>query len=290
MDHAAADCLSFSGFFTKAMPREEGGLRFVYLEAANESRDYQGEIILAKALNDSADYYLRYGNVDVDHVTMIGAAKGIPNYLSFEVGRPEVVKVDGTKTFVKAALYQGETKAAEMANTVWDTLTKLKPPARWYPSVGGGILDRDPADKSIVRKVRWTNIGLSRTPVNLAVPTISTVPMGVLAKSWGPGGLDMRKALEAGYGTDSATLSGGAALRTESLDGAPQKDGIPQSYFDFRDRMAGDVRRRRVAANSQAMQAHGASQYGLSEDQSAQWTDRFIQDLGRGLKAKKASN
>ena len=56
------DCL-------KAMPAMEGGRRFIFMEASNQARDYQGEIVLAKALAESADYYRQFGNLDLDHIT-----------------------------------------------------------------------------------------------------------------------------------------------------------------------------------------------------------------------------
>lgn len=286
MPHAAADdVLSFTGFF-KAMPRAEGERRFIYMEAANETRDLQNETVLAKALAASSAYFLRYGNVDVDHITQIGPAMGMKDAPAYEVGRPVDVRVtEGTApaVFVKAELYRGDTPMAEMANRVWDGMTKLQPPQRWYPSVGGAVSDRDPLNKSIIRAVRWTNIGLSKTPVNPGVPTASAVPLDVLAKSWGPGGLDLRKALEAGYGTDMATLSGGGALRTQSLD-----TGV-QSYFDFRDRLAKDLLAQVVTANSAAMQAHAVGSMGLSEDRAARFVERFMRDLQSGLKKRATS-
>lgn len=51
------------GGLLKATPTEERGERFLYFEASNEDVDHQNEIVLAKALSESADYYLRHGNV-----------------------------------------------------------------------------------------------------------------------------------------------------------------------------------------------------------------------------------
>lgn len=284
---AATEYLSIPDFL-KATPAEEAGERFVYFEASNEARDLQGEIVLAKALADSADYYLKFGNVDVDHVTQIGAKAGIPKYNLFEIGRPVEARVSGGKTFVKAQLYRGDAPVAEMANDVWDSLTKISPPARWYPSVGGAVLDKvqdlDPKTRTartVIKRVRWTNIGISRTPVNQTVPTISTVPVGVLAKCWGAGGLDLTKALEAGYGTDSAALSGGAALRTQSLDRKVQ------SYWDFRDRLAGDIRAKKVHPTADRLVEHAAAHYGLGKADAAEWCERFLADLKVGLKKRK---
>jgi hypothetical protein len=186
----------------KATPREEGGVRFVYLEASNESVDYQGEVVLAKALSESADYYLRYGNLDLDHYTQIGAKQGIPNYEMYEIGRPVDVQVRDGKTFVKGQIYSGTGPAAERANGFWSSLVDLSPPARWYPSVGGKVITKsvaiDPetkAKRAVISQVRWTNIGFSKTPVNLSVGAVSTVPIGVLAKSMCAEGIDFAKTL-----------------------------------------------------------------------------------------------
>jgi len=188
------DCL-------KATPFEEGGQRFVHMEASNESIDHQQEVVLADALKQSADYFLQYGNLDIDHITQIGAKQGIPDYALFEIGQPVDVKVRGRKTFVKGRIYSGDGQAAEKANQFWESLTELNPPARWYPSVGGQVTERgeamDPKTgmaHKVVKAVRWTNIGFSHTPVNITIPTVSTVPLGVMAKSWGAYGLDMTKA------------------------------------------------------------------------------------------------
>lgn len=274
----------------KASPVEEGGERFIYLEASNEALDQQREIVLAKALADSADYYLRYGNLDLDHLTQIGAKAGIADYPLYEIGRPVAVKVDGKRTFVKGQIYQGEGPVADKANQFWDSLTAINPPQRWYPSVGGAVLEKavevDPATqerRAIIRKVRWTNIGFSKTPVNADVPTVSTVPFGALAKSWGMGGLDIAKALEAGYGTDAGDLAGGAALRRQSLDGAPV------NYWDFRERLAGAMRSRRLARPDAArLLEYATSTYGLSQAEAAEWVERFMRDLRDGLQKRRA--
>jgi hypothetical protein len=170
----------------------------------------------------------------------------------------------------------------------WDSMTRQKPAQRWHPSVGGSVIDRgtevDPKTKQpckVIRAVRWTNIGFSKTPVNHTVASVSVVPFGALAKSWGPGGLDISKALEAGYGTDVATLTGGAALRTESTDRKVQ------SYWDFRDRLSDDVLQKRVEASPAALMKHASNHYGLDRHEAAQWTERFLTDLRDGLQHRK---
>lgn len=274
--------------FLKATPAEEGGDRFIYLEASNEARDFQGEIVLAKALEESAEYYKRYGNLDLDHLTQIGAKQGIADPYLYQIGTPVDVKCRAGKTWVKGAIFKGDTPVAAHANKFWDSLTKLSPRKRWFPSVGGGVVAKGPVfdpetrqTNTVVSKVRWTNIGFSATPVNPAVQQVSTVPIGVLAKSWGPGGLNLTKAMEAGYGTDSAALEGGAALRKQSLDRKPQ------NYWDFRDTVAKAIRTRAVAGTAQSIVDHAHADLGMSQSHAAEWTERFHADLRDGINQRK---
>jgi len=264
----------------KATPAEEAGDRMLYLEASTEDPDYQNEVVLAKALEESAGYYLRHGNVDISHYTVLGPRSGLSNFLEYEIGRPVDVRADGTRTFVKAQLYRGDSPQAKNAGMVWESLTRQDPPQRWYPSVGGQVLSKsvriDPqtgAKVAVVDKVRWTNTALDRCPVNTIVGTASTVPLGVFAKSMGA--FVMAKTLEAGYGTDSATLVGGAALRKQSLHGSMA------NYWEFRDRLADDVRSLRAGANPGAkdLVAHATTQYGLPDDGAAEMVERFMRDL-----------
>jgi hypothetical protein len=271
----------------KATPAQEGRNRFIYLEAANEAKDQQNEIVLAKALEESASHYLRFGNIDIDHKSMPAVAKmlDIRDPEMWEIGTPVDVRIDGKSTFVKAQLFTGDTPLSERANMVWDSMTKLNPPRRWYPSVGGKVLaksDRiDPKSGSkvgVVSKVRWTNIAVSQQPVNQTVGGVATMPFGVLAKSWSAGGFDLTKALEASYVTDASAKTGGAALGAQSLD-----TGVT-SYFDFRDRLSKAVREHRLrGVNAEAMTAYSQKSFGLSPDEAAEWVDRFLRDLKKGL-------
>lgn len=270
----------------KATPRVEDGQRIIYIEASNEAVDHQGEVVLAKALADSADYYLRHGNLDIDHYTLVGPRMGIRDSNLYEIGRPaEVTSRDG-KTFVKGIVYSGTGPAAEQANIFWSSLTDINPPQRWYPSVGGAIpaggkvVEFDPKTNKrrvMVKATRWTNIGFSKTPVNPAVPTVSTAPFGALVKSWSADGIDFdafNKALTAGYGTDSATLAGGGALSTQSLH------GVPLSYVEFRDSMLEDLKAGSVGANpsSRDLVMQASRLYGIDLDTAANYVSRFLRD------------
>lgn len=286
------------GQMLKATPQMDGGQRIVYFEASNEGVDQQNEVIAAKALAESAEYFKRYGNIDLEHYTLLGKPNisqgrpGIPGCELYEIGRPSEVRQNGKTTFVKAEIYSGAGPAAENANMFWSSITEVNPPQRWYPSVGGSVLaksvETDPVTrmrKAIVSKVRWNNIGVSKTPVNQHVGTCATIPLGAFAKSWGATGLDFAKALEAGYGTDSATMTGGAAMRQQSLD------GVVHSYFDFREKLAGAMRSGTAGKNPGARELveFAAKKFSLSPSQAAEWVERFLRTVKNGLNKRSMS-
>lgn len=274
----------------KATPAQEGDRRFIYLEASREARDQQNEVVLAKALEESADHYLKFGNIDIDHKSMPAVARmhGIENPELWEVGAPVEVRVDGASTFVKAELFTGHSSLAEKANMVWDSMTQLRPPRKWYPSVGGKVLAKsvklDPKSGEkigVVSSVRWTNVAISQQPVNQHVGGIATIPFGVLAKSWGADGFDMAKALTASYATDAGAKTGGAAMGMQSLDTGTS---TPTSYFDFRERLSKAVKQGEPQGMSaDALVSFSAGKFGLSLDEAAEWVGRFLSDLKSGL-------
>lgn len=282
---------SFRTMF-KARPAEEKGERFIYLEASQEQPDIENEVVLAKALAEAAPHFLKFGNIDIDHKSMAPVAKmyGITDPTEWEIGIPVDVEVNGPVTMVKARLFQGDTPLAARANMVWDSMTKLDPPARWYASVGGAKLAKsrgvDPATESavsLVTKVRWSNLAISRTPVNPHVAAVSTVPFGMLAKCWTPDGWDLAKALEASPGvTDVATMTGGSALGKQSLDSRVK------SYFDFRNKISQALLAGESDQSAAAMIAHSVHSFGLSPDEAAAYVDRFMSDLSKTLKRKKS--
>lgn len=287
------------GSLLKATPSVDGGRRFLFMEASNEGLDQTQEVVLAKALADQIGFYEKYGNIDIDHYTVIGAKHGIPDYLTYEIGKPlEVRQRDGV-TFVKAELFAGAGPMAEKANMVWDSIYKLKPAQRWYPSVGGAVLAKslafDPKTgqkRHLITKVRWTNIGISKTPANPHVQGLSVIPMEVFAKSLLAGGdidWSMAKSLTAGYGTDSMTMEGGAALRKESLDGSPPSGRDAMNYWQFRERMSAAIRGGEAGSTPSAvtMVAHAVRAFDLTQDQATEWVERFLGDLKSGLSRRK---
>lgn len=276
------DFLSFD-LMLKATPSAEGGRRFIYFEASNEGVDQQGERVLAKALGDSSDFFLKFGNIDIDHYTILGPKLGMKDAMTYEIGRPVAVDIKGEKTFVKAELYQGEGPLAEQANMVWESMTSLNPPARWYPSVGGAVLAKsmqiDPETHNkvaVIDKVRWSNVGLSRTPVNQHLPCATAAPIGTFAKSLNG---FIVKALEASYSTDVSTLTGGGALGMQSLD-----TGSPYSYHDFRERMADALSQSLVGSQTEhGLIAYAVSHFSMPPEAAAEWVSRFLGDLKSSL-------
>ena len=272
----------------KARPATEGDDRIIYVEASTEARDQEGEVVLSKALRDSLDVFMKFGVLDLDHKSMPSVAikYGIPqeDCPKWILGQPVAVKFDGDKTLVKARLRQGDTPLAAQANQVWDGLTKLNPPDRYYASVGGSVLARevriDPKNGDripVITKTRWNNLALSLQPVNQHLDAASTLPIGTFAKAFG--GFVLSKALEAGTATDAAAMVGGQALGQQSLD-----DQI-HSYFDFRERLSQAIRNKRVGRD---ITNYAMNAFGLTADQASEWAERYAQDLTKSLANRRA--
>lgn len=230
------------GSFFKSRPVEEGGQRFIFCEAANEAWDQQRERIMKAALLGSRDLFLRHGNLDLDHLTMVGHKLGIENPHIYELGQPVEVREGDFGVFVKGRIYEkGPNK--DIADYFWKSLTESEPPMRWQTSVGGTPVERrtvlDPHSakpRRIITKAKWVNLAFSKQPVNLSMPSgVSVQPIGAFVKSvlfglgetccddescGGDGSCDVLKTITAGYGTDAAALTGGAALRRQSLAGS----------------------------------------------------------------------
>lgn len=205
------------GVALKATPGLEAGLRVLWIEPSNEEVDIEQERVLQQALLASAEHYLKHGNVDIEHLTIYGwryphlvRAAGYSSPRELEIGRPVEVREHDGRVLVKARIYSGPT--AKAANWFWSTITEFDPPMLWYPSIGGTRPVREcrPDGVCDVVGLEWTNIGLSQLPKNRHVPPVSTVSPD-----------EFLKAVTAGFGTDTAQLTGGGALRRESLEGVP---------------------------------------------------------------------
>jgi len=272
----------------KARAATEGSDRIIYVEASSEDRDIDGEVVLSKALQASADYFLKFGVVDLDHKSMPAIALKLGLVAEeWAVGQPTEVRFDGSTTLVKAKLYSGDTPLAAKANVVWDGLTKLNPPARYYASVGGSVLGRevrvDPTNREripVVTKTRWNNLALSTTPANPHLATASTAPVGVFAKSMN--GFVLHKGLEAGYGMDMAGLVGGSALRIQSLDAGK----AIKSYWQFADEASALMSSGAFPMTKRALADYARDELSIPQQQADDWSERFFYDLHAGLTSK----
>lgn len=193
--------------FLKATPHTEGDDRFLRIEPTNEDRDISGQVVPRDVLARSAAYYQKFGNVDISHYThpKISKEKNILNPREWEIGVPVEVRVEPT-ILVRAQIYRGH----EKADWFWKTQVEQHPPMPWWPSIGGAsVVGPD----GVITQALWDNIGLDNRPVNKTVPHVT-----VLAPT------EFLKALVGAGGPDTSTLTGGAALRRESLFGANRRD------------------------------------------------------------------
>ena len=261
--------------FFKARAATEGDDRFLYCEPSSGQWDLQGERTLAKALVDSAEYFLKFGAIDIGHFSMphpklrrIAREYGFDQPDLAKVGIPLEVRQNGEgQVVVKAQLYRGDTKAAEQANLLWE---QLLVGGRYYPSIGG-----TPLAKSCLRgntqctitAARWSNIGLWQEPVDVMVKAVSIMPMSAFAK-----------ALIAGGGTDVATLDGGATLRRESLGDDPAYWRAATSYL-----RGAECPHRGLDPSHDMLKAHFRDCGGFDQDAAANAADRLLWELNELL-------
>lgn len=260
MQGTTQENISVSELLWKSTPKVEGGKRLIYCEPSNEATDLDNERMLRQALMDSAEYFLSKGNIDIEHLTLLGLQKGIQNPRQYEIGRPVDVKFDGGRTFVKAEIYQGAGSELDQANFFWKSITEFTPAMPWFPSVGGHIRDTamihpkgSPAPVKAIKKVYWNNIGFAREPVNHTVPGVSVIPMGSFAKCWIGAGSTLEytpilKTIQAGYGTSLPDLMGGGALRRESLHGV-------STYAPAADRLIEAMKQGRIKSKGSRLSA-----------------------------------
>jgi len=263
-------------FMLKATAREEDGKRFIYTEPSNENQDAQNERVMRKALAASAEHYLKFGNIDIEHLTLVGQKHGMSpiEAESYEIGLPIEVKTE-PKILVKGEVYQGR----EKSDWFWKTLTAQTPAKRWYPSVGGRV---DPSGKTcrdgtcVVKAVLWTNIGFAKEPVNRTVKAVSLLPLD-----------DFLKAVTAGYGTDVATFTGGRALQLQSIHGKPIKQTLdftgPASRY-LKAVASGGCEHATQPQTLAKIVSHFEKCEGLPRETSRQFASWLIEDVGRRLK------
>jgi hypothetical protein len=160
----------------KASSRD--GRRIIELEASNESMDLEGDVILQSALLKSKESFLRYGALDIDHISEIGDRLSPPiyNMTDYVVGRPlEVNDLGNGRTGVVGEISKSSDSAAK-CEELWRSLT-MNPPVQWRASIYGyPVMDevRDctqtacshGATRYLVSGIDWKSLALTRNPMN----------------------------------------------------------------------------------------------------------------------------
>src|SRR5262249_14441742 len=91
----------------KARPATEGKERFLYIEPPNENLDDEQERVLQTTLAKALPGYLRDGNVDIAHLSILpklAREQGIEHPELMEVGRP-VKGIIEPRIMIKARIY-----------------------------------------------------------------------------------------------------------------------------------------------------------------------------------------
>lgn len=197
---------------------EEEGRWIVYLEASNELRDQDEEVIDMNALQKAADYFMSHGVLSWDHKHKQTDDPG------FIIGEPLEVKfTDDNRTLVKGFLY----KHNDIAQKVWKNIRSGA--KRLGSSVGGGILQKA-ADR--IKKVIWDEVAITHKPVNdSTMGSVTVIPYAAFAKALayveGTSSIeDFIKALTAGSGVNASQFTGGRALTRESLQGSTVRQRV----------------------------------------------------------------
>ena len=185
------------------------------VEASNENLDLQNQIVLQRALMESKDEFLKGGVISFDHLHKRKDENGnVISDPSMVIGEPIDVYFDkdNKKTIVKGKLYANNEKAKDLIKMLKAGSTRVR------ASVGGIFPQVVKNLKTGVEKIThvlWNDLALTTSPVN------NTVGSAVFAKSMTAAEfvdflpVEIKKALSAGYNTDSATKTGGEALIPE---------------------------------------------------------------------------
>jgi len=187
--------------FVKA--EEERGQWIVYLEASNEAKDQEDEVVVLKALKDAANYYLTHGVISYDHQHKL---QKDPVYI---IGEPvDVAFTEHRSTLVKGLLYREN----KIAQGVWQNL--LSNSTRFGASIGGYVLKKsDARTHNVIRKIIWDDTAVTPKPVNdTTLGKVQRIPFAEFAK-----------ALVAGCDVNAENFTGGRALTKESMQGVAVK-------------------------------------------------------------------
>lgn len=163
---------------------DSSGRRIVEVEASTEEVDADGDVVLQSALLASADSFVRNGHLDIDHYSEFGHRIGIPDPLSWIVGRPlEVKALAGRRTSVVGEISRSldgvDDPRRNRFDELWASLRR-DPPVRWFSSIfgypddfadcsAGGACDGTGATRYVIRSIDWRSLAFTRTPKNTAL-------------------------------------------------------------------------------------------------------------------------
>jgi len=208
--------------FFKSRIATEGDARILYIEPSTETMDSEREIIRRDAVIAAWPGYKAFGNVDLEHWTMRPPPGIKPGEEKrFQIGIP--LDFYPERMVLKAELHRGEGQQAEVANEVWQSLTELVPPRRYYPSMAGKYLQRECTRSScIVKAFLWRNTALAAEPINKSVRQVSLN--------------EFFKSVTSGYATDISGLTGGQAIQKQSIQrgvlaNIPEFNRLAQQYM-----------------------------------------------------------
>jgi len=162
--------------------------RIVSVEASCESMDSEGDIILQKALLDSASEFVANGDLDIDHISKIGHRYGISHPESYIIGRPLSVRNIGDgRTEVTGQIFSSDSfnPSINKFDEFWKALI-TEPQKTWRASIYGFPTDMEKgvggAQRFFIRGMKWTSLAFTRHPVNKAIKGCTRI---VTAKSRG---------------------------------------------------------------------------------------------------------
>jgi hypothetical protein len=191
----------------KARAPEASGRRIVEVEASTEEVDADGDIVLQKALLDSAASFIANGHLDIDHKSEFGERLGIADPASYIVGRPlNVTSRPGNRTFVEGEISRSLDGSFDPVRNrfdeLWDSLRR-EPPVQWFSSIYGFPTDVDDctaaactgtrASRFVIKAIDWRSLAFTRSPKNTAlssptrIVTAKAFMAELLAKAVPPG-------------------------------------------------------------------------------------------------------
>jgi hypothetical protein len=163
----------------KARKEDSSGKRIVEVQCSSEDVDAEGDVVLQKALLDSAPSFIRTGHLDIDHLSEIGSRVGIRDPDSYIVGRPiEVNDLGGKKTGLVGEIMRSADGMFSTEKNRFDAFWKSlqsDPPVQWSASIYGFPNDvEDCTEKScstgatryVIKSLDWRSTAFTRNPIN----------------------------------------------------------------------------------------------------------------------------